>query len=258
MGGERTGSGPMRHITLAGFLQLLETERGDCMIVLDSPHQGHLLVQGGLVVGAKSPIREGQDAAYDILLWCAPVFRAEDLPDPVPKSFELTVSHLLMEAARRCDELSEKKKPKFEETIQEIFLDDDNDDILEIVVEEEKDIMADIQTTLEAAYSIDGTIGVALVDWESGMSLGSMGSGIDLEVAAAGNTEVVRAKQRVMEALGISGGIQDILITLEDQYHIIVPLKDAKIFLYSALRKDKANLALARMKLGKMSSDLDL
>lgn len=75
--------------------------------------------------------------------------------------------------------------------------------------------MADVQTSLKEAMTIPGALGVALVDYESGMTLGTAGGGpIDLEVAAAGNTDVVRAKMRTMDALGLEDRIEDILITL--------------------------------------------
>jgi hypothetical protein len=63
-----------------------------------------------------------------------------------------------------------------------------------------------IETALKEAMAIDGATGVCLVDWESGMSLGALGGGkyLDLEVAAAGNTEVVRAKMRTMESLRLN------------------------------------------------------
>jgi uncharacterized 2Fe-2S/4Fe-4S cluster protein (DUF4445 family) len=52
-----------------------------------------------------------------------------------------------------------------------------------------------IEATLKEAMNIDGALGVSLVDWESGMSLGAVGGGkyLDLDVAAAGNTEVTTA-----------------------------------------------------------------
>jgi hypothetical protein len=87
----------------------------------------------------------------------------------------------------------------------------------------------------------------ALVDANSGMMLGSAGAGLDLELAAAGNTEVVRAKLKTMQVLGLNDTIEDILITLGKQYHIIRPLQaKAGIFLYVVLDKAKANLAMAR------------
>ena len=120
--------------------------------------------------------------------------------------------------------------------------------------------MASVRETLKTAHSIDGSIAVAIVDWKSGMALGTEGGGSDLkiDVAAAGNTEVVRAKRNVMRDLGIDGGIEDILITLDDQYHIIMPIEGTTVFLYSALWRDKANLAMARYKLAAATKDLSI
>lgn len=90
------------------------------------------------------------------------------------------------------------------------------------------------------------------------MALGTIGSGINLEVAAAGNTEVVRAKLRTMDALGISGQIEDILITLHDQYHIIYIVPDQPLFMYLVLQKDKSNLAMARYRLRALVKDISI
>lgn len=119
-----------------------------------------------------------------------------------------------------------------------------------------------IETALKEAMAIDGALGVALVDWDSGMSLGTLGGGkyLDLEVAAAGNTEVVRAKMRAIESLRISDTIEDILITLTKQYHLIRLLKNSQqehgLFLYLALDRTKSNLALARHSLKQIEADL--
>lgn len=109
--------------------------------------------------------------------------------------------------------------------------------------------MANIDTSLNNLMEIDGAMGTALVDYESGMVLGTKGTGVDLELAAAGNTEVVKAKMKTMASLGIEGDIEDILITLKDQMHIIRPTHNIKgLFIYLVLDKSKANLALARRK----------
>ena len=119
-----------------------------------------------------------------------------------------------------------------------------------------------IETALKEAMTIDGALGVALVDWDSGMSLGSLGGGkyLDLEVAAAGNTEVVRAKMRTLGSLRINDTIEDILITLTKQYHLIRLLRNASteqgLFLYLALDRGKSNLALARHHLKRIEADL--
>jgi hypothetical protein len=117
-----------------------------------------------------------------------------------------------------------------------------------------------VDESLADAMSIQGAIGAALVDYTSGMTLGTAGgAGINLDVAAAGNTEVVRAKMSVMKELGIKGGIEDILITLDKQLHIIRLMDTDRgegLFLYVALHKDQSNLAMARHKLANIEKEL--
>ncbi|WP_055552412.1 hypothetical protein [Streptomyces sp. NBRC 110028] len=117
-----------------------------------------------------------------------------------------------------------------------------------------------IESALKEAMAIDGALGAALVDYESGMSLGSIGGGqeLDLEIAAAGNTEVVRAKVRTLATLGITDAIEDILITLGAQYHLIrlISSSHGSLFLYLALDRSRANLALARHGLKRIENEL--
>jgi predicted regulator of Ras-like GTPase activity (Roadblock/LC7/MglB family) len=116
--------------------------------------------------------------------------------------------------------------------------------------------MDNISQTLEnVRTNVAGALGVALVDYESGMCLGTAGTGLNMEIAAAGNMEVMKAKARVMRDLGIKGGIEDILITLESQYHIIRPIGSA-LFLYLALDRKQGNLALARHKLASAAAEV--
>jgi hypothetical protein len=111
---------------------------------------------------------------------------------------------------------------------------------------------------------IDGALGASLVDWESGMSLGAIGGGkyLDLDVAAAGNTEVIRAKMRTMESLRLDDTIEDVLITLTKQYHLIRLLKNSRseqgLFLYLVLDRQRSNLALARHALKRIEGDISL
>lgn len=113
------------------------------------------------------------------------------------------------------------------------------------------------QSVEELIVGLDGAMCSALVDSSSGMILGQAGSGVDLEIAAAGNTEVVRAKIKTMKSLGLKDAIEDMLITLGKHYHIIRPLaKHEGLFLYVVLDKPKSNLALARRKIADVEAAL--
>ncbi len=120
--------------------------------------------------------------------------------------------------------------------------------------------MSQLDESLKAAMTINGAVGVALVDYSSGMTLGTAGGGnLDLEVAAAGNTEVVRAKMATMQALGLQESIEDILITLGSQYHLIRLVNGSGgegLFIYLALMKDQSNLAMARRQLSEIERGL--
>ncbi|MDZ4360874.1 hypothetical protein CY658_14425 [Variovorax sp. RO1] len=117
--------------------------------------------------------------------------------------------------------------------------------------------MASIQTSLDNLLTADGALCAAVVDSASGMMLGAAGSGVDLEVAAAGNTEVMRAKLKTMRALGLSDTIEDILITLGKQYHLLRPMAQKEgVFIYFVLDKAKSNLALARRKLQDVEKEI--
>ncbi|QIL82138.1 hypothetical protein G7047_21050 [Diaphorobacter sp. HDW4A] len=119
--------------------------------------------------------------------------------------------------------------------------------------------MANLNESLQDLMSLDGAMCAAVVDYNSGMMLGSIGTGVDLELAAAGNTEVVRAKMKTMKALGLNDSIEDMLITLGKQYHIIRPsAKLAGIFVYYVLDSSRANLALARRKINDVEAKMTM
>lgn len=117
--------------------------------------------------------------------------------------------------------------------------------------------MPTLTDTLDDLLTIDGALCAAIVDSDSGMMLAEAGTGLDLEVASAGNTEVMRAKLRTMRQLGLDDAIDDILVTLSSQYHIIRPLRrNADVFIYLVLDRARSNLALARLKV--KASDVDI
>lgn len=111
---------------------------------------------------------------------------------------------------------------------------------------------------LSPLTDIDGFKAAALVDSDSGLAMATEGGGLDLELASAGNTEVLKAKRRVANALQLNDGIEDILITLGKAYHLLRPLeRNENIFLYLVLDRSHANLAMARHQLRTFEKNLD-
>lgn len=119
-----------------------------------------------------------------------------------------------------------------------------------------------LDNNIQQLLAIDGAIGAAVIDYGSGMALAQGGTpGFDLSVAAAGNSNVVRAKLATMTDIGLTGKIDDMLITLDSQYHLLNVLDGPQtqgLFIYLVLDRARANLALARHKLSQVARDLTL
>lgn len=118
----------------------------------------------------------------------------------------------------------------------------------------------DVQAALQELINIEGGLGAAIVDYESGMTLGHEGGrGLDMELAGAGNTEVVRSKKNIVHDLGIDEELQDLLISLETQYHLIRMCENHEdIFIYVVIDREKGNLGLARRKIDQIDEKLVL
>lgn len=106
-----------------------------------------------------------------------------------------------------------------------------------------------LEDNLEQLIDFDGAMCVALVDSETGMILGSAGSGVDLELAAAGASVMLRARRSTITTLGLPDTIDDLLVTLSTQLQIIRPLAQTPtLFLYLVVDRAKSSLAMARFK----------
>lgn len=84
----------------------------------------------------------------------------------------------------------------------------------------------------------------------------SASAAFDPEIASAYNLEVVKAKQGAIKALGLTSDIQDILITLSSQIHIIDLSSNGEYFIYLAVDSTKANLGMTRALLKKYKKDI--
>src|SRR5438270_4450036 len=102
-------------------------------------------------------------------------------------------------------------------------------------------MLADIPKLLGVLVNLGGYMGACLVDTVTGKCLAKNGGGIDLDTAAALNCEVVRAKRKTILALDLDDDIEDIVITLGKQIHMIRPLRNRpQLFLYLVLDRGYA------------------
>lgn len=110
-------------------------------------------------------------------------------------------------------------------------------------------IMAELPTLLA----------VAVVEIETGMPLASHANIVDfdIETAAAYNTEVVKSKLKAIQALKLNQTVQDILLTLTDQLHLLKLSATGDKFIYLAVNSKDTNLAQARQILKAHSASLN-
>ena len=112
-----------------------------------------------------------------------------------------------------------------------------------------KGIMAELPTL----------VAVAVVETETGMPLASHANiaDFDIETAAAYNTEVVKAKLKAIQALKLNQTVQDILLTLTDQLHLLKLSPNGDKFIYLAVNSRDTNLAQARQIMKSHSASLN-
>ena len=97
-----------------------------------------------------------------------------------------------------------------------------------------------------------GFIAASMVDLDSGMTLAvkSVRSDFDLTAASAYNSELVKQTLKIMKTLGLSGTVEDMLITISDQIHL-VKLINGVTFLYLAVDRKQSNVAIVRTTVNK-------
>src|SRR2546422_9484287 len=236
--------GRIMGITLFGFLQLLEVERKTGLIIVSSSgDEGRLYFARGRLVHGETRRLRGVAAVHEIVGWPDPKLEIFYKRASRERTIEDPLQHVLMEAARLLDERGQSVGGAEGEP------------------GDEESPTSAVRSRLEEAMQIEGALGVALVDGASGMSLGAAGGSaiLNVELAGAGAADFVRAKLRVLAALGLKDTIEDVMITLGKQYHLIRFLgPDPTVFLYLVLDREGANLGMARHKLAGLGRRITL
>lgn len=248
--------------------------------------EGHIWFEHGAIVHAATGALTGESAFHTIVLWSGGEFSMAPGETCPERSIGASWTELLMESCRRIDDLRRGVDPAgpvstsgwnvgplpgqavidlehTEHVVVDMLFGEVNGPIVasapHATLEDRK--MATAKESLSKLDNLDGFIGAALVDSESGMLLAQEGGNpqFNIEVAGAANTDVVRAKRRAIKNLGLKDEVEDILISLSKQYHLIRPLRSkGTLFFYVALDRTRANLAMARITLADVERDLQV
>ena len=118
----------------------------------------------------------------------------------------------------------------------------------------EKEIVAAFE---KIQSEVPGFIAASLVDLDSGMTLAvrSARPEFDLAAASAFNSEIVKQKHKTIKALGLSSTLEDILLTLSDQLHLIKIVGNGT-FIYLAAERSATNLAIMRTSVARHAANL--
>ncbi len=110
----------------------------------------------------------------------------------------------------------------------------------------------------ELKKNVPGYIAVAVTEIKSGISYysNSAVADFDPELASAFNLEVVKAKLNAINALGLNETIDDIMISLSSQIHIIDVADNNEYFIYLAVDSTKANLGMTKALLNKYKKEI--
>ncbi|WP_343695003.1 hypothetical protein [Flavobacterium sp.] len=107
--------------------------------------------------------------------------------------------------------------------------------------------------------NVPGFIAVSVAEINSGMSYYSQSavSDFDPELASAYNLEVVKAEMNAIKALKLQGQVIDnVMITLSSQIHIIDVSDNQEYFIYLAVDSSKSNLGMTKSILNKYKKEI--
>ena len=117
--------------------------------------------------------------------------------------------------------------------------------------------MANVRTCLEEVMKIEGVAGAVLVDLKNGKMLGIAGDTPNLDIEAAANADLVKAKYKVLSSLDPRETIEDIVITLGQRCHLLRCIGGAQgLMLYLNMYRRQANLTEARQRLCQLEAEL--
>lgn len=240
------------------YVQLNEPLR---LCILQEQNQGNIWLKHGKLLHASSNNNFGIDAFYEIMLWKHGTFKVFNNEDPETESINRPWNDLVLEYFVLVDENKvpdpTKKSQNFSNPIIDINQELDfsilNESISQLKPRKNspsKPNVKSYKSKINSILELEGIIAVALVDSSTGMSLiqNTKSIDIDIDLYSTYIVEVVKANKKFLKNLNIKNKIEDIVINLDNKYHIITFVThNENLFIYVILNKNNSNLAMARM-----------
>jgi hypothetical protein len=175
----------------------------------------------------------GEPALRAILAMPAGSLRTMVLPQSIPHSIARDFQALLLDSLR---------------TVDEIGLHGNDNELIELE-DVPTDHSSDLRRFVDRLRRLDGYAAALMIDGDSGVMLGLDGEppGFDLHTAAAGYGELYRIERDTIANLGVRDRIEDVVITLSRQYHVLhAVVGQPSLLLCVVLDRDSASLGLVR------------
>jgi CheY-like chemotaxis protein len=224
--------GSIHGLSLVDLLQMFHYARRSLSIVVDGLAPGHVFLEDGHIIHAVYRELQGEPALRAILAMPAGSLRTMVLPQATPHSITRDFQPLLLDSLRTVDEDHARGG------------DWELDEMLDSPVR----TSPQLEHICEHLRRLDGYSAALLIDGQSGVVLGGDGDGAhpDMQTAAAGYCELYRLERELIGDLDDSEHIEDVVITLSSQYHVLHAIRgDASLLLCVVLDRS-ASLGLAR------------
>lgn len=228
---------------------------------------GEIWISDGRILHATTKSNYGIDAFYEMLSWEDGHFKVNLNRKPDDESIQKPWTELILEYYVLVDE-GMAKKSNFKKRDDSI-VDVDFSDLMppSVPKEQKPQIKKNSSTNIKSfkdkfktIMELDGIVAAAIVDITIGMPIiQESKKNINLDSYCAYMVEVVKSHKNFLSQLEIKDKIEDIVINLDKNYHIVTfILKQDNLFIYVILDKDGSNLGMARLVLMKIEEELDL
>lgn len=263
--------GEVQELSLVDMLQMYHYGRRSVVVVLSGEVEGRIRFDAGELVDAQAGDTRGVEALAQLLRMTTGLVRTEVAPTAIDRTIDGDFQSILLDSLRQLDE-STRALPAEPDgaSLDELLASLAEDSALPrsrelpsfpLSSRQGEDPMAtekQLQETLQKIQAeVSGFMGASVVDLETGMTLAahSARADFDLSTASAYNSEMVKQKLKIIKALNLKTTLEDMLLTLGDQIHLIKVITPGT-FIYMAAEKATTNLAIARAAVNKYAAEL--